>query len=237
MGVGLAGLGDDVRDGGDLGGGDIERGEEAHDGAVATAEFDDKAATEAGGLDFAGFLAVGEGAAERIGFFGVDDFHSEHEAASADVADEGVNLFEVEQAFEEADAHFLDVAEDVVVADVIEGGKAGGHGEGEAAADGLREDEDVGDDAGIFKGVQSAGATPAGLDFVEDEGDGAVGGNLADLAEPGGEGGDGAALASWTTSRIMPAGWGMPLSGSVSCWRVKSAQEHSVQLGWPVGQR
>ena len=168
-----------------------------------------------------GLVAVGEGAAERVGFFRVDDFHAEHEAASADVADEGVNLLEVEETFEEADAHFLDVAQDVVVADVIEDGEAGGHGElvaakgasvgtgfplieflaidddgeREAAADGFREDEDVGDDSGIFKGVESAGTAPAGLDFVEDEGDGAVVRDLANLAEPGGGGGDGAAFA------------------------------------------
>ena len=145
---------------------------------------------------------------ERRGFAGslvLDDLEADHEAASADIADDGMFCRPVPEAgeyilalpggvgqafaFENIDGRQCRGNADGIAAEgggvgagfpVHDGGTGHANAEGHAGGDAFGHTDDVGLDAGVLDGPPFAGAARAGLDFIGDEEDAVL---IADAAQ------------------------------------------------------
>jgi hypothetical protein len=204
--------------------GERQRREEAYDARVAAAQFDDQTAAEALALDGRGDGRGGRvraGGTGRPGRLGVDHLDADHQPPPPYVTDTRELLGETVEVGEHPGAQSRGALGETVLADVGEGGGSGGHGElvaaegarvgaglphvevvavdhdgeGKAAADGLGEDHDVGDDPAVFDRPEAPRAPHTRLDLVSDQRDGPRGRDLAHPSQPFVRRRDDAALA------------------------------------------
>jgi len=185
--------------------------EETDHAAVAPAQLEDQSPAERLRLNLAGELRRGRIGTPRIrAHVRVDDFHADHQAAAANVAEAAGRGLEGAQVRQQPLPHDLRMLVETMGPHELDGRRAGGHGhlvaskragvrsrlpeiqlgavhddaQGKPAADRLGHHQDVGSDTGPFERQQRAGAPESGLDLVDDQRNLALPRDSPDVLQP-----------------------------------------------------